>query len=262
MYQFVERRPKPSPTDLALQALEGHKAEKKRKPKSPWLSWPECKKKKIAEMLKDSNYAMVKVQFGSSTPPRNTIVGWGKATNGLKRTGRPSLLSAEEEIHVMSSITRAREMGCVVDIESIIVLGMAAARAVRGDVEGLELSRNWAQSFKSRHDLGNLKTVSSTRPPCSPQDIHLDNVWRRDYHLLVTHPTWFGIEASSFPLDLQVAGDETPVHYGAKLSKTYVTTDDKQVRVNGGAEKRMTTGCPITTRSGKVICFQVCKSRC
>ena len=67
----------------------------------------------------------------------------------------------------------------------------------------------------------------------------------------------------AIPEHLQVALDETPVQYSSKVKKTLTDaapdarggSERKQVRVLG-ADKRMVTGCPVTTRSGRVLLFQ------
>lgn len=69
-------------------------------------------------------------------------------------------------------------------------------------------------------------------------------------------PALYGLPCDRIPPELQVAADETPVQYGAKTKKTLVTSQEKQVRTLLSSEKRMTTGTPVTSRSGAIHVFQ------
>lgn len=76
--------------------------------------------------------------------------------------------------------------------------------------------------MERRLHLANV-TISSTRAPSTPLQLAEDNRWRRTYEQVVREPGRFGIEGSGVvPPVLQLAMDETPVQYAAKISKTLV----------------------------------------
>lgn len=64
----------------------------------------------------------------------------------MGKPGRPTVLTASEEEAVLEAFLGLRQEGCVVDQETLCLLGRNAAQMMRG--ASVELSPDWAQSFR------------------------------------------------------------------------------------------------------------------
>ena len=112
-----------------------------------------------------------------------------------------------------------------------------------------------------RFSLGKLRSITSTRPTSTPEEVRLDNQWRVELADLCMRPAEYGVSsAEPIHLSMQVGMDETPLQYQARVKKTYVTDKGpgelQQVRGQGG-DKRAITGTPVTNRLGTLLLFQL-----
>lgn len=163
---------------LLVKGKEKEKEKKKRNEKS-WLDWDQDRKRRCVEMFDSQGYKAVQVAFGEKCPPSSTLRGWSSSPQLPQSCGRPTTLSREEEEHVLAAVLKAREIGAIVDSEALVVMALAAARARRGTTEGMVLTLHWAHSFRKRHNLLQTRSITSSRPPCTREDIILDNQWRK-----------------------------------------------------------------------------------
>jgi len=231
---------------------------KKRK-RGPWLDWGSEKKQRYANILLEKGYSALRLELGPACPPRNTVKGWLQATNAPKKVGRPTILTPVEEEQLLTAITAVRRSGAIIDRETLVCLALHVVQQLRGTTSTVALTANWAKSYIQRYNVTTRRSITSGRPPCTPADIQSDNLWRKQLLALISDPSKYGLPSPGpIPDGLVFCADETPVHYRARTSRTYVVEPaEKQTRALGGSERRCTTGTPVCTTLGTVALFQL-----
>ena len=166
-------------------------------------------------------YRHLAIELGPSCPPAATVRGCRTAAlsgTALKQAGRPKLLTDAEEACVMDSLLKVRAQGGTVDHDGLIVLAQSTLQKTRPSSAGAsasqpsssssssseplsqplwDVSKSWSKSFKKRYDncfstfptftslirmkLGNMKSITSSRPSSTPEEVAADNLWRRQY---------------------------------------------------------------------------------
>ena len=155
----------------------------------PWMGWSAAKKRSIAEQLHQSSYPHMKVcsfplrhhplcplsqtLLGADCPPVNTIKGWRQAGERVRRPGRPTLLTQEEEQTVLDSFRTVRQIGSSVDYEGLSSLALKTTTHTRyvrlpsplshSSVPHsgctVEVSRSWGRSFSRRWGLPRMQLM-------------------------------------------------------------------------------------------------------
>jgi hypothetical protein len=157
--------------DAARARIIEREAQKKqsRKRTAPWMKWPEDRKRSVATAYRNGGICAVRL-LSSEVPPKSTLRGWCEQMHcgELQPTGRPRLLTAEEEQSVLTAFRALRQRcyfalihchislcfgsGSIVDREILILLGQDAAKEFRGaEAEMPVLGEHWVKSFRSCH---------------------------------------------------------------------------------------------------------------
>jgi hypothetical protein len=101
----------------------------------PWLQWPAAKKRAVYEDMNGLGYSRLRLKMGSVCPPSSTIRGWSHPD---RPTGRPRLLTAQEEEVVLDTIKRVRGHGAPLDNEGLQHLAESTLFKLRKPVTGSE----------------------------------------------------------------------------------------------------------------------------
>lgn len=255
MDKFVQRLPRDISKDVAEEFLRRRPLKRER----TWLTWSDAKKQKVARQFKENGFKSLKVCYGDDCPPANTVRGWSRNGDGpLRKPGRPTLLTPEEEQTVLDSFRKVRELGANVDHEGLLLLARSTTSKTRATA--LHVSKTWVTSFARRNKVVSLR-ITSSRPPSTHAQVQEDNRWRRLYEDIVNHPEAYNLPLGPIHPELQLALDETPAMYGASSPKTLAVQhngsgESNQVRVKAG-DKRCCTATIVVNRAGQVPVVQI-----
>lgn len=191
------------------------------------------------------------MKYGSKCPPCSTVKGWKDqmvAQGEIKRPGRPAFLTETEEATLLKCVTNIRRNGVPIDTETLGLLAqeILSSRSEGHDQGNVGLPRGWAQSFKHRYHLTNMRCATTEKPSDTAQEVQDDNAWKKA--LIDT------VDRLQIPPQCLLAADETSVCYLPK-QKTYDIAGERRIYLS--SDKRCITATPVISSNGSIVTMQL-----